>query len=247
MRRLFRHICLIGLTLAFAAAPARAQALYGRVTDAADGSPVAAALVTALDASGATLASTASGVDGRYELALPGGGSVHLLVSRLGFRTGISPAVAVQAGDRVGVDLSLRPDLVRLEGVEARSRVTPPFRDSRARDFYTRMDRGRGLYFTPEQIAQLNRPRTSELITHYAGVTMRGPRPWLGGNVRGCSPVIYIDGFRKPRDLPLDDLIHPSVIWGIEIYRYAFEIPNDLPRDDMGGNCGVIMIWTTHS
>jgi hypothetical protein len=238
---------LLFLASILAAAPAKAQTLYGRVTDAADGSPVAAALVTALDGVGGEAARVVSGPDGRYELPLPAAGAYRVQVSRIGFRTGISPAVAIGEGERMGVDLGLRTDAVRLEEIEAQSRVTPPFRDSRARGFYERMDHGRGMYYTPEQIARLDRPRASELITTNAGVGMRGGRVWLGGDNRGCMPWVYVDGFRKPRDIPLDDLIAASAIWGIEIYRYAFEIPNDLPRDDLTANCGVVMIWTRHS
>lgn len=245
--RLSRLLLAALLLVPVAVASAGAQVLHGRVTDAADGAPVAAAQVAALDSTGATAAWAMSARDGRFELRLPAGGSFRLHVSRVGFRDGISPAVTVEGHDQVGVDLSLQADVIRLEGVEARSRVTPPFRDQRARGFFDRMDRGRGWFYTPEQIAQMNRSRTSEVITHSAGITMRGTRPWLGGTRRGCSPTIYVDGFRKPPDIPLDDLVSPSVIWGIEVYRYSWDIPNDLPRDDLAANCGVILIWTSHS
>ncbi|HEX6371165.1 MAG TPA: carboxypeptidase-like regulatory domain-containing protein [Longimicrobium sp.] len=242
--RLVRLSALLFALLA--AAPAAAQTLHGRVTDAVDGTPVAAALVAALDSAGATVAWTLSRRDGGYELKLPAGGAVRLHVSRVGFGDGVSPAIAIVGGDRMGVDLSLRRDAVRLEGVEAVARVTPPFRDTRARGFYERMDRGRGMFYTAEQIVEMNRPRTTEVITYRAGVTMRRGKVWLGGDRRGCTPIIYIDGFRKSGVL-LDDALAPSDIWGIEIYRNSFEIPNELPRDDMSGNCGVIMIWTLHS
>jgi Carboxypeptidase regulatory-like domain len=246
MRPLRHLITALLLTLA-STLPARTQVLYGRVTDAADGSPVSGAQVTALGAEGATVASAVSGADGRYELVLPAAGGVRLRVSRLGFRIGISPAVTVGEGERMGVDLALRQDALRLEAVEATARTTPPFRDPRALGFFERMDRGRGRYYTPEQIIRLNRNRTSELITTYAGISMSRGRVWMGGNARGCFPTVYIDGFRKPHDISLDDLITPDRIWGIEIYRYSFDIPNNLPRDGMGSTCGIIMIWTRNS
>jgi Carboxypeptidase regulatory-like domain len=246
--RPLRLSALSALLLALlAAAPAGAQTLYGRVTDATDGSPVAAALVTALDGAGAETARTVSRSDGRYELPLAAAGAFRIQVSRVGFRTGISPAVTIGEGERMGVDLGLRPDAVRLEAVEAQSRVTPPFRDARARRFYDRMDRGRGLFYTPEEIARLGRTHTSDLITYKAGVSMVGGRVWVGGNRRGCSPTIYIDGIRKSPAISLDEMIHPTEIWGIEIYPQGLDIPHDLPRDDVGGRCGIIMIWTRHA
>lgn len=244
MRR-FRWIPVLLLPLAVAA-PAAAQVLYGRVTDAADGTPVAAAQVVALDSAGTAAVWALSGRDGRFELRLAEGGAFRLHVSRVGFRDEVSPGFAIAPRERREMDMSLRTDVVRLEAVEARSRVTPPFRDPRARGFFDRMQRGRGWFYTPEQIIQLNRRRTTDLLTTYAGISLRRGRLWLGGDRRGCSPTIYIDGVRRPTVL-LDDALAPGDIWGIEIYQHPWEIPSDLPRDDMVANCGVVMIWTPHS
>ena len=58
------HLLSAALLLSFAASPAAAQVLFGRVTDAGDGAPVAAVQVTALDSAGATAAWALSGRDG---------------------------------------------------------------------------------------------------------------------------------------------------------------------------------------
>jgi hypothetical protein len=246
------------------AAPAGAQVLYGRVTDATDGAHVAAALISALDPSGTRVASTISGTDGRFDLPLPAAGSFRVYVSRIGFRTGISPVVAVGEGERIGVDLALRTDAVELQTVEAETRITPPFRDARARDFYDRMDGGMGRYLTREQIVARNAGRTSDLLRGVPGVRFRGGSsailPWVGGNARryppesygthlGCSPSVYIDGIRRDLwwGLRLDDLVDPSEIWGIEVYRHGSDIPSELSRMGMIKNCGAIVIWTVNS
>lgn len=244
--RLLRRSLAALLLAAAAAAPAHAQTLYGRVTDAVDGDGITVAQVSALDSTGATVAWTLSGRDGRFELQLPAAGSFRLHVHRTGFRDGISPAVAIAQGDRMGVDLSLRMEAFRLEGIEARARVTPPFRDRRGRGFYDRMDRGRGTFYTAEQIAEFDGKHATQVITHKAGVTLRGGTLWMGGDRRGCSPRLYIDGFPRPGEF-LDHALEPGDIWGIEIYRWAWEIPPGLPRTDMAGTCGIVMIWTAHS
>jgi hypothetical protein len=261
------HPLRLPLLVAFAlaaAAPAGAQVLYGRVTDAADGAHVAAALISALDASGATVASTISGTDGRFDLPLPAAGDFRVYVTRIGFRNGISPTVAVGAGERIGVDLALRTEAVALEAVEAQVRVTPPFRDVRARGFYDRMDAGMGRYLTREQILARNAGRTSDLLRGIPDVRFRGGSrgtvPWVRGNAQrpqekgygtllGCVPAIYIDGIRRDLfwGLRLDDLVEPSEIWGVEVYRHASEIPSELPRDSVIRNCGAIVIWTINS
>jgi hypothetical protein len=235
-----------------AAAPAGAQVLYGRVTDAADGANVAGAQISALDPSGTTVASTVSGADGRFDLPLPAAGSYRVQVSRIGFRTGISPVVAVGADERMGMDLALRTDAVQMEAVQAQARVTPEFRDARARGFYDRMDAGMGEYMTREQIVARGAGQASDLLRSMPRVSFRGGSRstglWLGGSAAGCAPTLYIDGFRKvmrPTDR-LDDILDVRQIWGIEVYRYGSDIPSDLPRDN-NGRCGTVVIWTLNS
>ncbi|HEV3051988.1 MAG TPA: carboxypeptidase-like regulatory domain-containing protein [Longimicrobium sp.] len=233
-----------------AATPADAQVLYGRVTDAADGANVAAAQISALDAAGTTVASTVSGTDGRFELPLPAAGSFRVSVTRIGFRTGVSPVVAVGEGERIGMDLALRTDAVQMEAVQAEARVTPPFRDARARGFYDRMDAGMGEYMTREQIVARDAGQASDLLRSMPRVSFRGgirsTGLWLGGAAAGCAPALYIDGFRRvlrPNER-LDDVLDVRQIWGIEVYRYGSEIPSELPRD---GRCGAVVIWTLNS
>jgi hypothetical protein len=263
MRPLSLPLLVASVFALAAAAPTQAQVLYGRVTDASDGANVAAALISALDGAGSTVASTISGTDGRFDLPLPAAGSYRVHVSRIGFRTGMSPVVAVGAGERIGVDLALRADAVELEAVEAQARVTPPFRDARARGFYDRMDTGMGRFMTREQILARNAPVTSALLRSIPGVQMGGLRSTglrLGGNagraggrgygtLLGCRPSLYIDGFLKVLrpGQRVDDLVEPSEIWGIEVYRRGSDIPSELPRQDMIRNCGAIVIWTVNS
>jgi hypothetical protein len=245
-----------------AAAPAGAQVLYGRVTDA-DGANVAAALISALDAAGNSVANTISGTDGTFDLPLPAAGSFRVHVRRIGFRTGISPVVAVGEDERMRVNLALRTDAVQLDAVEARTRVTPEFRDERARGFYDRMDTGMGRFMTREQIVARNATKASDLLRTIPGVRFRGGSrstiPWLGGNVApypgaygtllGCRPALYIDGILKMLrgNERLDDFVEPSEIWGIEVYRHGADIPTELPRQGMISNCGAIVIWTVNS
>lgn len=230
-----------------AAEPAAAQVFHGRVTDAADGSPVAAAYVSAMDGAGAAVASTATGRDGRFELPLPAAGAYQLRVSRVGYRTGTSPAITIAQGDRMDVDLSLRADAVQMEAVQATGRVTPPFRDQRARGFFERMDRGRGRYIGPEQVQEMDAARTSDMLRTIPGLSFSsglgsaGLR--LGGRQRGCTPTLYIDGYRF-QPYPgwrLDDHVASPDVWAIEVYMYATDIPPDLPREV--GRCGIVMIW----
>jgi hypothetical protein len=243
---------LLICALVLAAAPARAQVLYGRVVDAADGNPVSAATVAAVDGTGGVVASVLSGADGRYELRLPAAGSVRVRVERLGYRTGMSAVVTVGEGDRMGVDLQLRSAAVALDEVQVQTRVVPPFHDARARTFYQRMDRGRGRYISPERVRELDKHHASDLlrtlpeVAFGSGVSSAGLR--FGHGRGACVPLLYINGFRF-RPYPgwlLDDHVRGSDVWAIEVYRRPEDIPGDLPRE-MDGTCGIVMIWTKGS
>lgn len=245
--RTFRPAWLAALTAALVlSAPAGAQTLTGRIVDAADGSGVTVAQVLAVDSAGTVAAWTLSRREGRFELRLPDGGSYRLHVQRVGYDDTITPEVAVGARQSRELDVSLRAKAVQLEGIEAKVLVTPPFRDRRALGFYDRMVRGRGTFYTAEEIAGMNRRRLTDVITYKAGISVRRGRLWVGGDRRGCTPTVYLDGFRRSSDF-LDDALSPGDVWGIEIYRYGSEIPTTLQRDDITSNCGVVMIWTPHS
>ena len=239
-------VLVLALLAGMGGSPAAAQVFQGRVTDAADGSPVAAASVSALDGAGAAVASTAAGAtDGSS--SLPAAGAYRLRVSRVGYRTGTSPEITVAGGDRMDVDLSLRADAVQMEAVEATGRVTPPFRDQRARGFFERMDRGRGRYVSPEQVQEMDAAHTSDMLRTIPGLSFStglgsaGLR--VGGPRLGCHPVLYIDGhrFAPYPGWRLDDHVASADVWAIEVYPYATDIPHDLPRGV--GRCGIVMIW----
>jgi hypothetical protein len=63
-----------------------------------------------------------------------------------------------------------------------------------------------------------------------------------GGAVGMCSPAIYLDGVRidQSSSFPIDDLVNPSILEGIEVYTLA-----GAPAEFLSFNsCGVILFWT---
>lgn len=87
------------------APPLAAQSMTGRVVASPGGQPVAGALVSLLDAGGATVAATVTGSDGAFDLALPGPGERRLLGEAPGF---------VTAGADVDPDASGVPFILRM-------------------------------------------------------------------------------------------------------------------------------------
>lgn len=98
-------------------------------------------------------------------------------------------------------------------------------------------------------------------------VQMRGSSLSQGGN---CRPRVFVDGLmynrgdsrpiydregretdqliedplREDHALSLDDIGHPSIIAGIEVYRSASQVPVQFGGTSIETLCGVIVVWT---
>jgi hypothetical protein len=63
-----------------------------------------------------------------------------------------------------------------------------------------------------------------------------------GGATGLCTPTLYLDGIRVGQSsaFPIDDLINPGILEGIEIYGVA-----SAPAEYMSAvDCGVVLLWT---
>jgi len=136
VRRRDTLVALCGL-LALTA-PAGAQQIRGRILDEANGAPVPAAGVYLLDRDRETVAAALADNEGRYQVDVPADGEYILRVQRLGYFETESPLVAVE-GDRVyDVDFTVRPEPIRIEGLEVE--VEPERQNRWARDRLAFMD-----------------------------------------------------------------------------------------------------------
>ena len=108
------------LVLLLAAAPAAAQTLSGRVTDAASGAPVAGARLTLLDASGGTAATAQSAADGAFRLQARVPGGYRVSAQRLGYRATLTREVELAAGAAVEVELRMAAAPLVLDTAVAR-------------------------------------------------------------------------------------------------------------------------------
>jgi len=234
-----------------AAPPLASQTLTGRVLDSATGQPIAAAEVSAVaEGSRRATVRTESDADGRFTLTMRSAGTYRLRATRLGYTYLASPLIQLGAGETFTYDLNLRPASVQLDSVVVSTRVTPPFRDARARDFYRRAERGWGRYVMPEVI-DARRPATTMTLLRgvrglrinsmHQGIPLMRGRKRLGG-FELCAPTVYINGIRRVVYQSLDDVVDPDELWAIEVYGTAEEAPGELPPFDP--NCGVIAIWT---
>ena len=119
--RVFRLILWCSMSSALAR-PACGQRLRGRVVRADSVTVVPGVLVTALDSSGAPVATALSAPSGDYVLHLPGSGRYQLRALRIGFRPTVIPAVDVPATGSRARNVVLTELPVTIAGMNVREK-----------------------------------------------------------------------------------------------------------------------------
>lgn len=109
--------------------------------------------------------------------------------------------------------------------------------------FEHRQQRGSfGVFLVQDEIRKMGPTQPSDLFRTVPGVVVS---TGSGGNVlriRGCQPMVWIDGTRVP-GAELDEVIHPSEIAAIEFYpSNAGAPPQYLERQNR--LCGTFLVWT---
>lgn len=178
---------------------------------------------------------------GRFELhALPAA-SVRLHVRRLGFASR-TVDVAISGADYhsvVVIELDAAP--TTLAGVEVVDVAHEP--DMRLREYYNRKATNSFGHYVDGSTIEQRRPQyLSEMLRTVAGATVT-PSGRIGYTVRlrGCAPLVWIDGVRIP-GAQLDELIQPSDVAAMEIYNSFAGIPAQY--FDRSASCGTILVWT---
>jgi hypothetical protein len=138
------------------------------------------------------------------------------------------------------LEIRLHPRAVELRAIEVRAA-----RPRERLGFEARVERDRGgHYITRDDIEEQDARHTSELLRGVPGVRLEdnpigfGQRVTLGED---CAPAIVLDGARRRAEASVDELIHPSELRGIEVYRSWSIVPAEL---GMNGRCGLIALWS---
>jgi hypothetical protein len=121
------------------------------------------------------------------------------------------------------------------------------------RDLAQRIRTGQGHYMDYDEIERRHAIRTSDLFSGIAGIEVLGNGKIF--NTRGVSSInattcngglsMYLDGSLltvAETMATVLDLVQPSEILAIEVYKSAAEVPATLPQSP----CGSIFIWTKH-
>ena len=114
-----RLVAAFAITLlASTASPAAAQQIRGRALDSSTGFPVPLAGVWLLNAERDQLDLAMADSLGRYFLTVPDSGEYFLVAERYGFFETQTPLLGIAASRDYDLDLELRPEPIRVEGVE---------------------------------------------------------------------------------------------------------------------------------
>ena len=221
--------------------------MIGRLLDQENGMPVDGAVVRVVD----TDLQTLSNHNGRFLFREIESGHYAVEVEHLAYGTKRYP-VEIPFGGAAQVEINLSQTPIELEPivVEAKSRAWL----STMSGFYQRMDRGLGVFLTPEFIEQRAPTTLTDALRGLAGVRvvkqpgpgnnygvlLRGSVRFDGTGISTCPPILYIDGVRV-QDYPLDEL-YGGDLAAVEVYRGASELPAQFAGSDAG--CGVVVVWT---
>lgn len=229
------------------------QGLRGRVVDE-EGNPVAGTMLELVDSS--SVAHAVADSTGRFELGVPQAAAYVLRARRLGWAEA-ADTVRVPEGRILSVTVRMVRDPLRLEPLIVVAEAREP--ELERVGFYGRSE-GLGRFMTLETIEKRRPPRTSDLLGQVSGVflvpgpdgmrviTRSGlPNARLTGDGI-CWPRILLDGMvvelggQLPLPMPIDQLVNPSDIVGVEVYRSPAEVPPQFGGAQSA--CGVIVIWT---
>ena len=119
--RVFRLVLWCSISCALAR-PALGQSLRGRVVRADSATAVPGVLVTALDSTGAPVATALSAPSGDYFIRLPGPGRYQLRALHIGFRPTVVAAVDVPSSGSLTRDVVLAELPVAIAGMDVREK-----------------------------------------------------------------------------------------------------------------------------
>jgi hypothetical protein len=220
--------------------PGRAV-LTGTVTSRG-GAPVAGAQVTVVGTT--TIVETSA--TGAFTLAGLPSGTQEAVVRRLGFAK-VSQIVhltsATPTALKVVLDAATVLGTVHVVG-QMETGLTKI-------GFLARKQLGRGWYLTPEQIAEKNPQRTTDLFRLAAGMNVLSANGGtyltstssIGSTSDGCINV-FIDRSRFDQFQPgdVDDAIPTGDLGAVEYYSRPSDVPTEF--DVPGKSCATLVVWT---
>jgi hypothetical protein len=233
-----------------------AAGVNGRVLEEGADRPVPGARVTLINSRGLAAARAVTDEEGRFHLRVRDPGAYRMRTERVGYQRTQSPAVTVDPGDTVQVELRISTETVVLAPLTVIGSPRRLLRDADMAAFeWRRAHNPWGRFLGPDRIRRLNPFHTSDILQHVPFVTVsgglrrhvllgRGTATITGGG-GACFPNVYLDGrpLRVSADFTLDEMVIGSTVEAVEVYASPVSAPGEFPARD-NPYCGVIVLWT---
>ena len=258
------------LTAAVAGAQSSQRVIAGTVLDVRD-NPLP---FVAIAIRGAKPPSSATTNDsGRFILIVPHQNRVVFEARRVGF---MPSQIALAAGGDTMVSILLLPSTTQLPKMEVKDVATRPAGLAGFERRMTDRKRGSGAgwFITSKDIEATNPLRSTQVVEAIPSITVRresGDKFAIYGRTgigQECPATVYLDGIivggisdlaiardRRGRAIvvkaaegaPIDMLVEPSQIAGVEVYQRGIFAPNSLqPNDANAMRCAIVAFWTKH-
>ncbi|HEX2168202.1 MAG TPA: carboxypeptidase regulatory-like domain-containing protein [Longimicrobiales bacterium] len=247
-------VCLLIACASLTPAPLYSQTalLIGRTLDYNTEMPIAGARVEIVDDRGRRVASAMSDSAGTFRFSRVDAGSYQLRAGSAGYKEVLTPPVELADSGTVVVVVRLAVDVIPLAPLEVTARPAPLHRNVALAAFLERVERSMGgTFIMPDEIG-LRSPRyVTDLLATTAGFMVVADA--LVNQRAQCAPSVYLDGTRlnnQPKTsstatreaFEVANLIPPSELAGIEVYRGAATVPGEFSGSNAA--CGVILLWT---
>jgi hypothetical protein len=166
--------------------------------------------------------------------------TVSLRVRAFGYTPKTTAVTAPSTTHVASVTVSLEPLAAELASMPI-TEGSPDY-DSKLADYYARKAANSFAHFIDgTEIIKRKPPFVSEVLRSIPGVVLTGTGR-IGNvvRIRGCSPLVWVDGIRMP-GAQLDEVAAPADVAGIEIYNSFAGIP--ARYFDRTATCGTILVW----
>lgn len=222
-----------------AESPRGGYAVTGTVADRAGG-PVADAEVSVMVRDTIVRSVRTDGM-GHFALEELPTNEPTLRVRRPGFQPRTVSVRITRADHSATAFVTLDPAIAALDAVRIDD-VAPDDRSPQLRAFYGRARANHFGHFLDERtLEELHPEHTSDALRGVPGVVVR-PSRRIGNEVRirGCAPLVWVNGVRNPH-AELDDVSHGNDVAAIEVYSSAAGVPAEF--FDRTASCGTILVW----
>lgn len=139
------------------------------------------------------------------------------------------------------VQVEMVPEAVELDPLLVMTEVRSSTLDTNG--FYERRRRGIGRFVSREEMGAGVLPRVSDIFRSMPGVRMSSTGRFGEDGVvllrGGCVADVYLDGIPTVSPFPVDALLGPGDLDGVEVY-HGSEVPARFGTSP----CGVVLFWT---